>query len=444
MKRLPLLRAAVQVGAAGLFLLPLLGLPGILGTWSASRFFGVALADPVAAFEAVIASGRVWWPLVVAALLVVGMHVVLGRAFCGWVCPLGSLLELADRVLPLRRSLRWLGCVRAEAVLAALLVGSLALGVPLYGLLSPVNLLLRVVLFGLGLEALLLLVPLSADLALGRRAWCRKLCPTGAFYGLLGRVGLLRVSLDRSACNHCGTCVTRCPMGGAEVLAPAVAGRAPAPEARPDLCTRCGDCVALCPSSALRFRVGFPETAPAPDRRAALAYLGAGALGLGARLLTGGPVARLTERRLLRPPGAAPEAAFLAQCLRCGQCEQVCPLSAIRLGHAATGLSVGTPYILPREQACDLCMKCTEVCPSGALAPTSDPKMGVAEIDRERCLAWQGTICRTCFNNCPRLGEALFLDGHLRVEVNPEACTGCGLCEQVCILEDAAIVVRSI
>jgi len=419
-------------------------LPYVLGTLAASRLFGVALADPVAALEAMLASGRVWGPLVLSAGLLMAVYLVLGRAFCAWVCPVGLLSELLERLIPRlrRREPAWLERVRPEAILAGLLAGSMLLGLPLFQLLSPVNLVVRALLFGLGLEAVLLLGVVAVDLALGSRAWCRHLCPLGAFYGLLGRAAPLRIRLERGACNRCGVCVAKCPMG-AGVLAPAVAGRGPA-EARPDLCTRCGDCVAACPHAALAFGLGRPAAVKVDGagRRAALAYLGAGALALGGRLVTAGPIARLTGRTKLRPPGAAPEPAFLAQCLRCGQCEQVCPLDAIRLGRAADGLAVGTPYIVPRAKACNLCMECVKVCPSGALAPSAKPRMGVAELDRERCLAWQGTVCRSCFNNCPRLGEALTLQNMQEVLVNPDLCTGCGLCEEVCVLEEAAIVVK--
>ncbi|HYF80899.1 MAG TPA: 4Fe-4S binding protein [Symbiobacteriaceae bacterium] len=441
MKRFPLVRLAVQVGMLGLFLLPLAGVPYVLGTLASSRLFGVALADPVAALEVTLASGQVWGPLLLAAGLVVAVYLVLGRAFCAWVCPLGTLLEWAARLIPRRREARWLERVRPELILAALLAGSLLLGIPLFQLLSPVNLVLRGLLFGLGLEALLLALVLGVDVALGRKAWCRHFCPLGAFYGLLGRVALLRVRLDRSACNKCGACVARCPMG-AGVLAGAVAGRGPA-EAKPELCTRCGDCVGVCPSSALSYGVALarPEV-DAPGRRAALAYLGAGAVALAGRFAVAAPVARLSERTRLRPPGAGPEPAFLAQCLRCGQCEQVCPLGSIKLGRASDGLAVGTPYIVPREQACNLCMKCVKVCPSGALAPTDKPKMGVAELDRERCFAWNGTVCRSCFNNCPKLGEALTLEKMQFVHVNADACTGCGMCEEVCVLDEPAIRVK--
>ena len=68
--------------------------------------------------------------------------------------------------------------------------------------------------------------------------------------------------------------------------------------------------------------------------------------------------------------------------------------------------------------------------------------MGTAVVDAERCLAHHGDICRSCFNACPLRGEALVLEGAIRPVVDPEVCTGCGLCEEHCILEPAAIRVE--
>lgn len=153
-------------------------------------------------------------------------------------------------------------------------------------------------------------------------------------------------------------------------------------------------------------------------------------------------------RKPLRPPGALREREFLARCLRCGKCAQVCPYQSIRIAGLLDGLEhMGTPFINPREKPCWLCMKCTAACPSGALdrkvKTKESVRMGLAAIDTKTCLAWQGTLCRSCYDDCPIYNEALVMDEELRPVVNEKKCAGCGVCENVCPVEPAAIGVSS-
>lgn len=153
------------------------------------------------------------------------------------------------------------------------------------------------------------------------------------------------------------------------------------------------------------------------------------------------------SKYLLRPPGALPEREFLARCIRCGKCVQTCPYRSIRLAGLLDGLAImGTPVIHARERPCYLCMKCTASCPSGALnrmvKNKEDVRMGTAEINKKECLAWQDTLCRSCYDDCPVFNEALTMDAMLRPVVNEKRCVGCGICENVCPADPAAILIR--
>jgi MauM/NapG family ferredoxin protein len=148
----------------------------------------------------------------------------------------------------------------------------------------------------------------------------------------------------------------------------------------------------------------------------------------------------------LRPPGALPEQRFLATCIRCGKCAQACPYGAITLAVLLDGLEImGTPVIRPRKAPCYLCMKCPPVCPSGALKRTlakkEEVRMGIAAVDKKTCLAWQGTLCRSCFDECPFFDIAIRLDDKLQPIVDRTKCVGCGICEGVCPADPAAIAV---
>ncbi len=149
----------------------------------------------------------------------------------------------------------------------------------------------------------------------------------------------------------------------------------------------------------------------------------------------------------LRPPGAVAEKEFVKRCIKCNKCAQICPYGSIKMAHLDWGDKFGTPLIFPRAVPCYVCMKCPPVCPSGALdnklVAKEKVKMGIAFIDADKCLPFQGVICRACFERCPIYREAITLKEELYPEVHADKCIGCGICENVCPAPEAAITIAS-
>jgi len=151
---------------------------------------------------------------------------------------------------------------------------------------------------------------------------------------------------------------------------------------------------------------------------------------------------------ILRPPGALEEHSFLGACMRCTRCVDACEAQCIRLFGPEAGDAHGTPYIASSDKGCTLCLACGDACPTGALVPLErmeDVRMGVAEIDARLCLSLNGTgICGACFTVCPLRGRAITQDMRNAPIVHPDACVGCGLCEEICLVrERRAIRVRT-
>lgn len=168
---------------------------------------------------------------------------------------------------------------------------------------------------------------------------------------------------------------------------------------------------------------------------------------------------------VLRPPGALDKDKFLSACIKCGQCIEACPYDTLKLATPGKAASNGTPYFEPRKVPCYMCTNypCTEACPSGALdikelvkADGEEPsinnaKMGLAVVHKETCIAFWGIQCDACYRACPLINEAITLQvdqnqvtgkhANLKPIVNSNVCTGCGVCEQVCVTEKAAIKV---
>lgn len=175
----------------------------------------------------------------------------------------------------------------------------------------------------------------------------------------------------------------------------------------------------------------------------------------------------------VRPPGARPEAEFWQRCIGCYLCGEVCPPACIEFPSEIQGVDVGirrprtgpvreepevprwkgagTPWILPWITGCTLCMKCTEVCPTGALEPPKkiegkdygDTNMGRAMVDEKICLPFNRVSwCGSCYTACPLKNVAIEIDYRNRPTVL-EGCVGCGLCVEVCPIKYKAIAVTS-
>ena len=223
-----------------------------------------------------------------------------------------------------------------------------------------------------------------------------------------------------------------------------------------------------------------------PSRRR---FLGQGLALLGASLAAGlsrpglsrpgrgfiggdGARAAETERPPIRPPTANPiEARFRDACIRCGLCGIVCENGCIRFfGAGEVEHGALTPYLDLRRRSCTLCMRCTHICPTGALSPVCrdpvgrdpvgrdpvgrdpvcrdpvcrDPAeadletiasrvdMGTAVVDPDRCLSYLGRICGYCHDACPLPGTAIRLTPPGKPVVLADGCVGCGRCVEMC------------
>ncbi len=148
------------------------------------------------------------------------------------------------------------------------------------------------------------------------------------------------------------------------------------------------------------------------------------------------------EEFRFRPPGALAEREFLSRCIHCYICQDVCPVGCIQMS-GDNESDRHTPYISPRLKGCTLCLQCGDACPTGALKPLSeksDVRVGVAAVDETICVSHLRTgVCGACFTVCPLRGKAITQGLFNAPTVHPDACTGCGLCEEVCIVPYRAI-----
>ncbi len=184
----------------------------------------------------------------------------------------------------------------------------------------------------------------------------------------------------------------------------------------------------------------------------------ASAVGLGSLVL--GLYARQSRAlpaQALRPPGALEEDEFLGACVRCGLCVRDCPYDTLKLAQIGDSVALGTPYFTAREVPCEMCedIPCVVACPTGALDHSltniNDSRMGLAVvIDQEGCIAFQGLRCEVCYNVCPVRGKAITIETQHNERTGMHAkfipvvhssdCTGCGKCEQACIVDGESAI----
>jgi ferredoxin-type protein NapH len=245
---------------------PLWGVWIAKGNLASSLTLGVLpLTDPMMVLQALVAGHVMTASALIGAVVVLAAYVVVGgRMYCSWVCPVNAVTDLAqwlrtrlglEKGLPLNRNTRlW--------VLGGVLIGSAVTGTIAWELVNPVTMLHRGLVTGsiltFGSAALVTLAVFVFDLGIASRGWCTHLCPVGAFYGLLGRAAVLRVSaVDRAACDDCMDCFTVCPER--HVIAPALRGAAKGvgPVIMSHDCTNCGRCIDVCSKTVFRFDTRF-------------------------------------------------------------------------------------------------------------------------------------------------------------------------------------------
>lgn len=383
----------------------------------------------------------VWLPILVLLLTA-----FVGRIFCGWLCPLGGLLNLVyyTRCLFLNRLAKptetksFSFLQHAKYWWLALFVVLVSAGAGTISVLTPLTLFSHeLTRLYLGQFPWLLAIAILLGVAFFPRFWCTYVCPTGILFTLVASLRQIKVrAMDN--CVNCGYCMSACPVNAVDT----------GPKGSSEECLVCGRCSTACSRQAISW-TGQSQSSVENSKKARRNFLKLGtAIAAGSlinlsvpRLLLANPFISST----LRPPGAVPENDFLATCNRCSRCIKVCPTSGLVPMSFSSGImAYETPELIPRKGSCELCMLCSKVCPTGAIRPikADEVKIGVAKLDRLGCLAWaHEKACLICKERCP--ANAIEIDDSKRPYINLQKCIGCGACENACPVEESAVKVVS-
>lgn len=458
--------------------------------------------DPLLAL-CVVAATKTIIVLMLPSLIVVVFSLVLGRSFCGWVCPMGSLLDLCHPLLSPKKKIVPSLFPRLPVVLFVFVLVGALLQMGLVGYFDPFSILVRGLAlalypaFNFGItefftltyqqapdvinsvtepvyaalqssilpseQKIFTLAYFSAAILLSvfivemwqRRFFCRNICPLGALLGMLARVGVLHGHGGSEECGECRRCQSLCRMGAINEKR----------QISRQTCSLCMECQEKCPRSVITFNFKKPEEKVAGVSLSRRQFVGAMAGSAVLPVFAGvRPLRHNPDPLLIRPPGALAEKEFLVRCVRCGECMQVCIGNALHPTFLQAGFEgVFSPLVISRIGYCEFnCTLCGQVCPTGAIKHLSlqekhTLKIGNAYFDKNRCLPYAKSVpCIVCEEHCPTPQKAIAFkevevvnEGGDRVMIKQpyiidDLCIGCGICENKCpIPGQSAVIITS-
>jgi polyferredoxin len=423
--------------------------------------------DPLVAFGTWLSS-RTLPSVPWLAIVAICATILLGRVFCGWVCPFGTVNNIFSW---LRKHLRgtpfhrdgWTRWQRGKYYFLTAFIVMSAFGAHWFGIFDPISLLSRATAITLypgvqyavensatgvydadphvgalhltsltepayrflrdnffkqelqgfygGTLILILFATILLLNLLKNRFWCRYVCPLGALLGICSQRPVMRLT-QGAGCTGCGRCSSRCP---------AAANPDRPGDWRSTECFACYNCVAACNRNVIDFEFASPFPSPSSakfdlSKRALLAAGVGGVAGLASFRLSPQTHGRVYSPALIRPPGSRDERAFLQRCLQCGVCMKACPTNGLQPTLFEAGLEgVWTPMLKPSIGYCEYnCNLCGQVCPTQAIQPLAleekrKVKLGLATFDTTRCLPYAyNRECMICEEHCPTPKKAIF------------------------------------
>ena len=282
------------------------------------------------------------------------------------------------------------------------------------------------------------------------RTYCNTVCPVGTVLGFLSRFSYLKPVIDTSKCNGCGLCAKNCKASCIDSKSHAIDY---------SRCVVCLDCIDKCRQGAIRYVLRSKAVASAPSgasadkgRRAFItttALMAGTSIAHAQKVKMDGGFATIEDKKIpnretpLTPPGSLSARNLAQHCTACQLCISACPNQVLRPSSDLSNFmqpvtSFERGYCRPE------CVKCSEVCPTGAIKPITKEEKTAIQIGHAVWIADNCVVnrdnekCDNCFRHCPTGAiQMVAKDPNDKKSpkipvINTERCIGCGACENLC------------
>jgi ferredoxin len=277
------------------------------------------------------------------------------------------------------------------------------------------------------------------------RLFCNTICPVGTLLGLLAKFSFYKITIDQNECSGCGICETVCKAGCIDNNNQQIDF---------ERCVNCFNCFTVCPSNGIVYKKSFinyvRKTVQVDhDKRKFFKRLFIGTVGLSGFLRAQVKIipkkkskVPIIKKLYSSPPGSISVEHYYIYCTACHLCVSACPTHVLQPSFLEHGLfNILQPYMDNSAAYCTFeCVRCTEICPTGALLTVTIEKKKVLQIGKtnfvkENCIVeTEGTACGACSERCPTKAVIMVpYKNNLKIpEVKNEYCIGCGACEYAC------------
>lgn len=361
---------------------------------------------------------------IIALVLFISVAVItllFGRIYCSLICPMGIFQEIICLIRN-KNNNETGKSYPFKYFIAALTIGLLIGGSALFiRYIDPYTL------FGsaatLSLTGIIAIIIIGVLAVFKNRLFCTDICPVGCILGLLAKVSLFKIYIEKDKCMSCSLCERSCPAGCIDSKEQTV---------RNETCIKCFKCLGKCYKNAIKYGIKPKEEIKFNIKRRELIISASALIVFAGTIKYGLAEAGKAVKKfkdIILPPGAFNPQRMFNKCLNCNLCIEACPNKILTKANDNFG-AVHINYEQGEKYCKYDCNECSKVCPSGAikripLEEKQHTRIAMAVINQDKC-----TGCGICNIECP--AKAIYRDENGKSIINASKCIGCGACKKSC------------